>query len=58
MSAVVVIMRTLLLTGTRATGFVVVPLLRPTVAIIVAKFVLRSRYTVLWLFVFLNDGPP
>ena len=40
-SGAVVVMRALLLTGTRATGFVVVPLLRPTVAIIVAKLVLR-----------------
>ena len=40
MSAAVVIMPTTLLTGTRATGFVVVPLLRPTV--IVTIYVLQA----------------
>ena len=42
MSAAVVIMPTILLTGTRATGFVVVPLLRSTVAVIVTIHVLQA----------------
>ena len=42
MSAAVVIMPAILLTGTRATGFDVVPLLKPTVAIIMATCVMQA----------------